>query len=62
MNIAISSLASYAKVGAAVQLHSNAQGNRDTLLFLAGIVTQIGSLLGALLFYVLVYYTDVFQS
>ena len=61
VNIAVTALVSYAKVGAIVQLHSS-QADRDTALMLAGVVTQIGSLVGSLLFFVLVYYTDAFQS
>ena len=61
VNIAVAALVSYAKVGAVVQLHSS-QTDRDTALMLAGVVTQIGSLVGSLLFFVLVYYTDAFQS
>lgn len=61
MNIAVAALVSYAKVGAVVQLHCS-QSDKDTALLLAGVVTQIGSVLGALLFFVLVYYTNVFKS
>ena len=61
MNVAISALVAYAKVGVVVQLHTQAQ-ERDTALLLAGLVTQLGSMLGAVLFFVLVYFTDIFPS
>lgn len=56
VNVSIAGLVAYAKVGAVVQLHVDG----DIALYLAGLVTQLGSLLGALLFFVLVYYTNLF--
>ncbi len=59
VNVSISGLVAYAKVGAVVQLHTR-QDNRDVALLLAGLITQLGSLLGAVLFFVLVYFTNIF--
>ena len=56
---AISALVSYTKVGVVVQLHDK-ERDQDTALLLAGIVTQLGSLLGAVLFFILVYYANIF--
>ena len=60
MNVAIGALASYAKVGIAVQLHAD-KSNKDAALLANGILTQLGSLLGALLFFVLVNFTNLFS-
>lgn len=58
--IAVSALASYTKLSIVVQLHTNQ--NNDVSLFMAGLVTQFGSLLGAVLFFVLVYFTNIYTS
>jgi len=58
--VAISAVVSYTKVGVAVQLYVQGR-DKDSALLLAGIVTQLGSLLGAVLFFVLVYYTTIFR-
>lgn len=60
VNVAISVIVSYMKVGSIVQLHTN-NGDRDTALLLAGVAFQLGSLLGAVLFFLLVYYADIFH-
>lgn len=54
-------MVTYTKVGIAVIMH-NDPVNNDTALLLNGISTQLGSLLGALLFFCLVYYTSIFQD
>ena len=59
-NVCVASLLSYCKLSIVVQLHNSEQDN-GTALFLAGSVTQIGSLIGAVIFFVLVNYTNVFQ-
>lgn len=56
----ISALVAYTKVGIAVQLYVRGK-DRDTALLLAGIITQLGALLGAVLFFVLVYFTNIFK-
>lgn len=56
----ISALVAYTKVGIAVQLYVQGK-DRDTALLLAGIITQLGALLGAVLFFVLVYFTNIFK-
>ena len=56
----ISALVAYTKVGIAVQLYVRGE-DRDTALLLAGIITQLGALLGAVLFFVLVYFTNIFK-
>ena len=60
VNISIAALTSYNKLSIAVQLHCNEE-NRDTSLFLSGAITQLGSLTGALLFFILVYFTNIFH-
>ena len=57
--IAISAVVSYTKVDIVTQLHS--QEDRDSALFLAGIVVQLGSLLGAVLFFFLVNSANIFH-
>ena len=54
-------LVSYTRVCVAVQLHTQ-EKDRDVALLLAGITTQLGAMLGAILFFVLVYFTDIFNS
>ena len=54
-------LVSYTRVCVAVQLHTQ-EKDRDMALLLAGITTQLGAMLGAILFFVLVYFTDIFNS
>ena len=60
VNVAISLLVSYAKVGMVVQLHSY-HGNQDAALLMGGVATQLGSLAGAVLFFFIVYFTDAFS-
>lgn len=60
-NVSISALVSYTKVGVVVQLHVR-EVDKDTALFLAGMVAQLSSLVGAVLFFGLVYYTRIFQK
>ena len=50
MNVLITGIVSYTKVGVVAKLHSSTQ-DKDTALLLAGIVTQIGSTLGAVVFF-----------
>ena len=57
--IAAAGLSAYVKLSIVVQLHC--KENNDVTLFIAGAVTQLGSLLGAILFFVLVYFTDVYK-
>lgn len=57
--ISIAALTAYTKLSIAVQLHSN--DNNDTALFLAGAITQLGSLLGSVLFFILVFYTHIYS-
>jgi len=59
--VGVASLVAYCKLSIAVQLHSSSHDS-GTALFLAGCVTQLGSLIGALLFFVLVYYTNTFSA
>ena len=59
VNVAIGALSSYAKVGVAVQLHAD-KINKDVALLANGVFTQLGSMLGALLFFILVNFTDLF--
>ena len=54
-------LVSYTRVCVAVQLHTQ-EKDRDMALLLAGITTQLGAMLGAILFFVLIYFTDIFNS
>lgn len=56
--VLIAALTSYIKLSIVVQLHCNEEN--DVTLFMAGMVTQIGSLCGAVLFFALVYYTRVY--
>ena len=60
VHVTISVLVAYTKVGIAVQLHVQGK-DRDTALLLAGIITQLGAMLGAVIFFVLVYFTNVFK-
>lgn len=60
VHVTISALVAYTKVGIAVQLYVQGE-DRDTALLLAGIITQLGALLGAVLFFVLVYFTNIFK-
>ena len=60
MYIAISAAVSYTKVAIVTQLHSH-EKDRDSALFLAGIAVQLGSLLGAVLFFFLVNSAKVFH-
>ena len=55
----VSALVSYTKVGVVVQLHAR-EVDKDTALLLAGMVTQISSLFGAVLLFALVNYTQIF--
>lgn len=59
VNVAISSMVAYVKVGVTVQLHSYSEKN--LALTVGGVVNQLGSLLGAMLFFGLVYYTNIFE-
>lgn len=59
-HVAMSAIVSYAKVSIAVQLHSSEQQS-GTALFLAGLVTQLGSLLGAVLSFCIVNYGGIFN-
>ena len=61
VNVILNTMVTYTKVGIAVIMH-NDPINNDTALLLNGISTQSGSLLGALLFFCLVYYTSFFQD
>lgn len=58
-NIAISAMIAYIKVGVTVQLHSYSEKN--LALTVGGVVNQLGSLIGAMLFFGLVNYTDIFE-
>ena len=60
-SVLFSALVSYTRVCVAVQLHTQ-EKDRDMALLLAGITTQLGAMLGAILFFVLVYFTDIFYS
>lgn len=61
MNVIVNATASYAKVGIAFQLHAD-QTSKDLALLMNGVFTQLGSLLGAVLFFCLVYFTHIFQQ
>lgn len=61
VNVAISAMVTYAKVGVTSQLHGYSE-NQNLALTVGGVVTQLGSLTGALVFFALVYYTNIFQS
>ena len=61
MHIAISAVVSYTKVAVVTQLHS-CEKDRDSALLLGGIAVQLGSLLGALLFFFLVNYAKIFHQ
>ena len=56
--VIIAALTSYTKLSIVVQLHHN--DSNDVALFVAGAVTQLGSLIGAILFLFLVYFTDLY--
>ena len=56
--VAVTAITSYTKLSVVVQLHHN--DNNDVALFIAGAVTQIGSLVGAILFFILVYFTSIY--
>ena len=60
-NVCVSGLVSYTKVGVVVQLHAR-EKDKDTALLLAGVVTQLSSLVGAVVLFALVNYTQVFKS
>ena len=51
----------YSKVGLVILLHG--QGSeRDSALFLVGVVIQLGSFVGAVIFFCLVYFANIFSS
>ena len=54
----VAALAAYIKLSIMVQLHG--QSSNHLALFIAGVVVQLSSLIGALLFFVLVYFTDTY--
>ena len=56
-----SAVVAYAKVSLVVMLHGQGT-DRDSALFLVGVVIQLGSFFGAVLFFCLVYYTSLFSS
>ena len=58
-NAAMTALGSYTKVTIAVVLHSDKIAP-DIALILNGICTQLGALIGAVVFFSLVYSTDLF--
>ena len=60
VNIIVSASSSYAKVSIAFQLYAD-KTSRDLALLMNGVFTQLGSLIGAVLFFSLVYFTSVFQ-
>lgn len=57
--IAVSAITSYTKLSVVVQLHHT--DNNDVALFIAGTVTQLGSLIGAVVFFFLVYFTNIYN-
>ena len=59
--IAIQVVVSYIKVSLVVLLHTQA-ADRDSALILVGVAIQLGSMFGAVLFFLLVIFTDIFQS
>ena len=56
--IGVAALASYTKLSIVVNLHHNQ--NNDITLFVAGAATQLGSLIGAVIFFILVYFTNIY--
>ena len=54
-------LVSYSKVSLVVILHGQGT-DRDSALFLVGVVIQLGAFLGAVVFFVLIYFTDLYNS
>jgi hypothetical protein len=58
--VIIAVLTSYTKLSIIVQLHCKAQNN--VTLFMAGTATQLGSFCGAILFFVLVYFTALYNA
>lgn len=60
-NVSISALVSYTKVGVVVQLHAR-EADKDTALLLAGVITQLSSLVGAVILFALVNYTQIFHK
>ena len=61
VNVIISVTSSYAKIGIVFQLHAD-QTNKGLALLMNGVFTQLGSLLGAILFFCLVYFTGIFKQ
>ena len=61
VNGVMTGLGSYTKVAIAVTLHADSVAP-DLALILNGICTQLGALLGAVVFFILVYFTDLFKS
>ena len=59
VNATLTALGSYTKVAIAVVLHSDRVAP-DIALILNGLCTQLGAFLGAILFFNLVYFTDLF--
>ena len=59
--VVFKAVVAYTKVSLVVLLH-NQGADRDSALFLVGVVIQLGSFLGALLLFSLVYFTDLFSS
>lgn len=59
--VVFSGMVAYSKVGLVVLVHGQGK-DRDTALFLVGVAIQLGSFFGAILFFCLVYYTNLFNS
>ncbi len=57
--ITVAAIASYTKLSIAVQLHHD--HDKDVALFLAGAITQIGSFVGSILFFALVFFTNIYR-
>ena len=61
MYVLFSGIEAYTKVGLVVLVHGQGT-DRDSALFLLGVVIQLGSFSGAILFFCLVYYTSLFSG
>lgn len=59
--VTLNAVVAYSKVGLVVLLHGRGT-DRDSALLLVGVAIQWGSLLGAFLFFCLVYFTPLFNS
>ena len=59
--VTLNAVVAYSKVGLVVLLHGQGT-DRDSALFLVGVVIQLGSFFGAILFFCLIYYTSLFTA